>query len=199
VGRLVKLQIAENSLFAILLRSPWWISFAIAAAITALARVILPAIPVAYAVFAGLPFLVIGVVAGWKQLRAPSAKRIASTLEAVRGMSWGDFSLAMEDAFRRDGYTVKRLDGAADFEMTKAGRTSLVACKRWKVARTGVDPLRDLHAAKDAHEANECIYVATGEVTEGARKFALEKKIRLMHGAELAKLLPRAGRDVRAS
>ena len=78
--------------------------------------------------------------------------------------------------------------------MTKAGRTSLVACKRWKVARTGVDPLRDLHAAKDAHEAQECIYVAIGEITDGARKFALEKKIRLMHGAELAKLLPRAGR-----
>ena len=55
------------------------------------------------------------------------------------------------------------------------------------------------HAAKDAHEANECIYVATGEITEGARKFAREKKIRLMHGVELAKLLPRAGRAVRAA
>ena len=110
-------------------------------------------------------------------------------------MSWGDFSSAIEDAFRKDGYSVNRLhSSAADFEMTKAGRTSLVACKRWKVARTGVDPLRDLHAAKDAHEAQECIYVAIGEITDGARKFALEKKIRLMHGAELAKLLPRAGR-----
>jgi restriction system protein len=196
----MKLRMSENSLFAVLLRSPWWISFAIAAGVVALSKAILPSIPVAYAVFAALPFIVIGVMAGWRQLRAPSAKRVANTLEAVRAMSWGDFSLAMEDAFRKDGYSVNRLNSAAaDFEMTKAGRTSLVACKRWKVARTGVDPLRDLAAAKDAREANECIYVATGEVTDGARKFALEKKIRLVHGAELAKLLPRAGRDVRAT
>jgi restriction system protein len=107
-------------------------------------------------------------------------------------MSWGDFSGALADAFRDEGYTVSRLDGgAADFELAKAGRISLVACKRWKAARTGVDPLRDLHDAKRAREAHECIYVATGEITEGARAFALERSLRLIHGAELVKLLPR--------
>jgi restriction system protein len=191
----MKFQMAKDSLFAILLRSPWWISFAIAAGLVGVAKYLLPMIPVAYAIFAALPFLVIGAVAGWRQLRAPSAARVGNTLEALRAMSWGDFSSAIEDAFRRDGYTVNRLaGGAADFEMTKAGRTSLVACKRWKVARTGVDPLRDLHEAKRAREAHECLYVATGEITDGARKFAVEKNIRIVHGAELAKLLPRVGR-----
>jgi restriction system protein len=191
----MKFQISKNSLFAVLLRSPWWISFAIAGGIVAFVKLILPAVPVSYAVFAALPFIVIGGIAGWKQLRAPSATKVANTLDAVRAMSWGDFSSAMEDAFRKDGYSVSRVDAtAADFEMTKAGRTSLVACKRWKVARTGVDPLRDLHAAKDAREANDCIYVAAGEITDGARKFALEKRIRLVDGVELAKLLPRARR-----
>jgi restriction system protein len=191
----MKLEMNKNSLFAVLLRSPWWISFAIAAGLVALTKLLLPMIPVAYAVFAGLPFIGIGCVAGWRQLRAPSDTRVANTLEAVRAMSWGDFSGALESAFRKDGYTVSRLaDSAADLELTRAGRTSLVGCKRWKVARTGVDPLRDLHAAKDAREAHECIYVAIGEITDGARKFALEKKIRLVHGAELVKLLPRVGR-----
>ncbi len=196
----MKFRMHEKSLFAVLLRSPWWISFAIAGGIVALAKFILPAIPLAYAVFAGLPFLVIGAIAAWRQLRAPSAARVAGTLEAVRAMSWGDFSGAIEDAFRKDGYSVSRLDRAdADFEMTKAGRTALVACKRWKVARTGVEPLRELHAAKDAREANDCIYVATGEITDGARRFAAEKRIRLVDGLELAKLLPRAGRTARAT
>ena len=191
----MKLRMAENSLFAILLRSQWWISFVIAAGIATLSKAILPSIPIGYAIFAAAPFIVIGVIAGWRQFRAPSAKRVANTLEAVRAMSWSDFSNAMEDAFRKEGYSVNRLSSsAADFEMTKAGRTALVACKRWKVARTGVDPLRDLHAAKESREANDCIYVATGEITDGARKFATEKKIRLVHGVELAKLLPRAGR-----
>jgi restriction system protein len=191
----MKLRMAKDSLFAILLRSPWWISFAIAAGIVAVVKLVLPAVPVGYAVFAALPFIVIGAIAGWRQLRQPSRTRVVDTLEAVRAMSWGDFSGALEDAFRRDGYSVSRLAGpAADLELTKDGRTSLVACKRWKVARTGVDPLRELHEAKRAHDVHERIYVATGEITDGALKFAREKGIRVVHGAELAKLLPRVGR-----
>jgi restriction system protein len=191
----MKLRMAKDSLFAILLRSQWWISIAVAAGIVAVVKLVLPGVPVAYAVFAALPFIVIGTIAGWRQLRQPSRARVVDTLESVRTMSWGDFSGALEDAFHRDGYTVSRLAGpAADFELTKDTRTSLVACKRWKVARTGVDPLRDLDEAKRARDAHECIYVATGEVTEGALKFAREKGIRVVHGAELAKLLPRVGR-----
>ena len=144
-----------------------------------------------YAIFASLPFIVIGSYAGWRQLRAPSAASIAATLEALRAMSWNDFSNAIEDAFRRDGYGVTRLNIAgADFQLTRAGRVSLVGCKRWKVARVGIEPLRELEAARLAREAHECIYVAAGEITDNARAFATEKNIRLLHGAELAKLLP---------
>jgi len=191
----MKLRMAKDSLFAVLLRSPWWISIAIAAGIVAVVRLVLPGVPVAYAVFAALPFIVIAAIAGWRQLRRPSRSRVVDTLDAVRAMSWGDFSGALEDAFRRDGYTVSRLTGpAADFELAKGGRTSLVACKRWKVARTGVEPLRELDEARRARDAHECVYVATGEVTDGALKFAREKGIRVVHGAELATLLPRVGR-----
>ena len=144
-----------------------------------------------YSVFIGLPFLVIGSVAAWRQLRAPSAERVATTLEALRALSWNEFSSALEEAFRRDGYSVTRLDIAgADLELTKAGRVSLVGGKRWKVARAGVEPLRELDAARQAHEAQECIYVAAGEITDNARAFAAEKRIRLLHDAELTKLFP---------
>ena len=186
----MKLRMHENSLFAVLLRSPWWISIAIAAGLVVAARLV---VPDHYAVFIGLPFLAIGVIAGWKQLRAPSAARVADVLEALRSMTWADFSRAAEEAFQRDGYKVSRLNGAeADFEMTRAGRVALVSCKRWKVARTGVEPLRALHDAKRAREAHECIYVAAGEITDNARAFAAEKKIRLAHGAELARLMRRS-------
>jgi restriction system protein len=191
----MKLRMAKDSLFAILLRSQWWISFAIAAGVVGVVRLVLPAVPVGYAVFAALPFIVIGAIAAWRQLRQPSRARVADTLEAVRAMSWGDFSGALEEAFRRDGYAVSRLAGpAADLELARGGRTSLVACKRWKVARTGVEPLRELDEAKRARDAHEGIYVATGEVTDGALKFARENSIRVVHGAELAKLLPRVRR-----
>ena len=96
--------------------------------------------------------------------------------------------------FQRSGYEVKRLAGqksaGADLELTKAGRVSLVGCKRWKVARTGVEPLRELHAAMLARDAQGCIYVAAGEVTDTARAYAEKEKIQLVHDAELAKMFP---------
>ena len=105
-------------------------------------------------------------------------------------MSWREFSSALENAFRRDGYVTKRLDGrAADFEMTKAGRTSLVSCRRWKAASTGVESLRDLDALTEASDAQEGIYIAVGGVTEHARRYAAGKKLRVLEGVELAQLM----------
>jgi len=181
----------KNSLFAILLRSPWWISIAVAAGLFAVARMLLPEAYALYAIFVALPFLVIGCYAGWQQLRAPSAKQIAATLESLRALSWDEFSAALEDAYRRDGYGVTRLNVAgADLELTKSARVTLVCGKRWKVARAGIEPLRELDAARQAREAHECIFVAAGDITDNARAFAAEKNIRLLQGAELVKLLP---------
>jgi restriction system protein len=183
----------KNSLFAVLLRSPWWISIAVAVGIGVLGRFALEkfSLPGIYAVFFGLPFFVIGCYAGWQQLRAPSAERIAATLESLRAMSWDEFSAALEGAFRRDGCIVTRPDAAgADLELVKSGRVTLVACKRWKVARTGIETLKELDAAREARAAHECILVAAGDITDNARAFAAEKNIQLLHGAGLVRLLP---------
>jgi len=193
----MKFRMAENSLFAILLRSPWWASAALAAGIFAAVRLVLPEL---YAFSAALPFLAIGFYALWQQLRAPSATRVADALEALRAMSWDEFSLAIERAYSSEGYAVARMDGAgADFELTRANRVSLLGCRRWKTARTGVEPLRELHAARRAREAHECIYVAAGEITDTARSFAAKQNIRLVHDAALAKLLPRDRRKKRGA
>jgi restriction system protein len=197
IGAIMKLKMAENSLFAILLRSPWWISFVIAAGVATAATFFMPGM---YAVAVAFPFIAIGTFAGWRQLRAPSGARIAAAIEALRGMSWDEFSSAIEAAFRRDGYAVNRLTGtAADFELTKAGRVTLVGCKRWKTARAGIEPLRELHAAGQARDAHQCMLVAAGDITANARAFAAEKRIRLLEGAELASLLPLAGRSKKGS
>jgi restriction system protein len=192
-------RLNENSLFAILLRSPWWISVAIACAMTAIALTLLPEAYRIFGAVTGLPFLVIGCIAAWKQWKAPSCARIDRTLAAVRAMSWAEFSRVMESAYRRQGYGVSVISGAADFEITKEGRTALVHCKRWKVARTGVDALSELHALKEARDAHECIYVAAGELTDNARVFAAKHRIKLVGGAELARLLPGEGSGRKAS
>lgn len=180
----MKLGMHKDSLFAVLMRSPWWMSAAVAAGVFFLARFFLP---LAYAAFVPLPFVVIAGAAAWRQLRAPSAGKIAKRLEALRAMPREEFAAKLEEAFRRQGYEVARVRG--DLELVKGGRTALVDCKRWKATRTGIEPLRELHAAGQKREAHECIYVAAGEVTDNARAFAKEKNIRLMGDAELAQLV----------
>jgi restriction system protein len=183
----MKWKMAENSLFAVLLRAQWWISVLVALGSFAGLRLVVPDL---YALFGSLPFVVIACVATWKQLRAPSAAKIAAGLQALRGMTWEEFARALEEGFRREGYAVKRLQGvAADFELTKAGRVSLVAGKRWKASRTGVEPLKELVAAGKKREAGECVYVFAGEMTENARGFAKEKGIRLVEGAQMVRLV----------
>ena len=182
----MKLKLHENSLFAVLMRSPWWISALLAAGIFGATKLFLP---VEFAAFAASPFFVIAVYGAWKALRAPSAGSIAATLERARAQSWDEFAAAIEAGFVRDGYTVKRLTAQADFELAKGPRTALVACKRWKAMRTGVEPLRELEAARERLEAHEGIYVTAGEVTEQGRAFAAQKQMRVLDGAELAKLL----------
>ena len=54
---------SKNSLFAILLRAPWWISMAVVALLALAASALLPEPYVALGVMGGFPFLVIGSMA----------------------------------------------------------------------------------------------------------------------------------------
>ena len=87
----MKWELHENSLFAVLLRSPWWLSLLIAAALAALLRLFLP---IEFAIFGGLPFLIISLVVLWRQIRRPSAKRIAKALENARALPANECSRA---------------------------------------------------------------------------------------------------------
>jgi restriction system protein len=178
-------KLPENSLFAILLRMRWWVSGLVALGIFAVVRLFLDE---GFAFFAALPFIVIAGVAFWRQLREPSGKRLEAAVGKLRAMTWEAFAGALEAGYRQQGYTVTRVDGAADFELEKAGRLSLVAAKRWKASHTGVEPLKALTAAGEARGAAACVYVLDGEMTRNAQKFAEQSKVKLLRGAELVKL-----------
>ena len=105
----MKWKMAENSLFAILLRSPWWISLGIGVALALLMRVLLPPEYAAPAMLGSFPFLVIAAMAAWKQLRAPSAAQVEQTLQRLQAMNSRDFIAALEAAFRAEGHEVRRL------------------------------------------------------------------------------------------
>jgi restriction system protein len=182
----MKLEMHENSLFAVLLRSPWWVSLLAAIGLAAVLRVFLP---LEFALFGAVPFLVIAMVAGWRQLRRPGPKRIAATLERARALSADAFCTALEEGFRRQGYATRRGEGAADLVLTQKGIVTVVGCRRWKAARTGIEPLREFDARTSDSGAHKRIYVAVGDVSDNARAFAAKKAIRLVQEEELARLL----------
>ena len=180
----MKLEMHQNSLFAVLLRSPWWVSLLVAIGLATVLRMFLA---LELALFGGLPFVVIAAVSGWRQLKRPGPKRIAATLGRARALSADAFCAALEEGFRREGHGVSRKGD--ELQLTHKGRVTLVACKRWKAVRTGVEPLREFDAATRERGAHERVYVAAGEVTDTARAFAAQKQIRLLQDEELAKLL----------
>jgi restriction system protein len=183
---------AKETLFSILLRAPWWMSVLAALPLFGAVQLFLP--PIA-ALFATFPFLGIAAFAAWRQLRAPGAANVAEILGKLRDMPWENFSVVIAEALTRDGYAVTATGGgAADFSARKDGRLALVSCKRWKVAQTGAGPLRELLAAKQSADAQDCIYVSTGGFTDNAREFANKNAIRLLRDAELAKLVARVTR-----
>ncbi|CAN7654201.1 restriction endonuclease [Pseudorhodoferax sp. LjRoot39] len=185
----MKLKMAENSLFAILLRSRWWISLAIACGFVLVAAALLPREYALAGALGGVPFAIIGAIALKRQWGAPSAAMVEAQLARAAGMSWNEFAAALESAYRKAGYEVKKTTGGADFVLEKGGRTTLVSAKRWKAARQGVEPLRELDAARRAKEADAAVFLALGELSENAGAFARQAPIRVIQGPDLAVLL----------
>jgi len=192
----MKLKMAENSLFAVLLRSPWWISFLVAGGFALVAIALLPADWRVLGALSGFPFLVIGVMAAKRQWGQPSAAQVQRTAETLSALPWPAFETLLKRGFEREGYEVKPLPGGrgADLELLRGGRRTLVAARRWKSARVGVEALKPLQAARDAAEADAAIFIGLGEPSEQARPYAAENGLQIWQAAELAKIAAAAQR-----
>ena len=189
----MKFQMAKNSMFAVLLRSPWWISIGIAVAVGLVAAALLPAQFKGAGALSGLPFAVIGVLAARRQWHLPSAADVAATQQAVSALGWPAFAKLLEQAFVRDGYAMQ--PGTApgvDFVLERQGRRMLVAARRWKSARTGLEALRPLQAAREDGQPGEgadALYIGLGALSESAVAFAATHRIAVWQAGELAHAL----------
>ncbi len=178
---------AKNSLFAVLLRSPWWISLGLGTALALAAAALVPDPYRPVGVLSALPFIVIAAIAAWRQARLPSPARVLATQQAVSAMAWADFAKLLEQAFARDGYSVQRgTRDAVDFEIERQGRRMLVCARRWKSARTGFEALRALQTAREDIGVPDALYIGLGELTDTARPFAAQHRIAIWRAEELA-------------
>ena len=184
------LRMAKNSLFAILLRSPWWISVLIALTLGLLCFALLPKDLRVVGALSGLPFVVIAFLAARRQWKLPSAARVAETHSALSTLGWPAFAELLQQGFRREGYSVEPGDsGAVDFAIERRGRRALVSARRWKSARIGMEAVRALHDAREAAEAPDAIYIGLGSLTDSARSYAAEHRVAIWQSADLAQAL----------
>jgi len=89
----MKFKMSEKSLFATLLRAPWWVSFLVMFGVALVAGALLPEAYKIAGMLGAFPFFVIGVMAAWRQRNAISGSRIEELVEQARSMGWRDFSV----------------------------------------------------------------------------------------------------------
>ena len=186
----MRFKMHERSLFATLLRAPWWVSLLLAGVIALGSHLALSGMFRLFGIMMAVPIFVVSVIAFVKQMKLPGSARVAAVLGAVQAMAWKEFSAVIEAAFVRDGFAVKRLGtGAADFEIAQGISIALVSCKRWKAGNQGVAPLEELAALCKAREIKEAIYISATPLTEQAQAFAAAQSMRVINGMSLAQLL----------
>lgn len=184
------LKLPRNSLFAVLLRSRWWVSLAIGVGIGLVATALLPDSYRPVGPLMGGPFLVIAALAAWRQRHAPSESELSRTREALARAAWPAFADALQAAFEGDGWRVERsAREPVDFVLERKGRHMVVAARRWKSARVGLEMMRSLQAAREAREAPDALLVALGELSDTARPFAAQHRIAVWQAGEIAQAL----------
>jgi restriction system protein len=186
----MKFKMSEKSLFAALLRSPWWVSFLVMLAVALVAGALLPEDYKIPGMLGAFPFFVIGVMAAWRQRNAIGTERINTLVEEARQMGWRDFSILVEEGLRSQGFEVSRMEqGPADFQIRKNGKTTLVSAKRWKAATLGAEHLRDMLAARESMEAFSCSCMCLGTFSRTALDLADKTPMQLLGPSSIAQLM----------
>lgn len=181
---------AENSLFATLLRSRWWISFVIAAAIALVAAALLPERFKMVGVVSGLPFLVIGCIAAWRQSRQPSPAVLQALNDELVACNWNTFSQRLQTALTADGYDVARgQEEPVDFELRRQGERILVHARRWKSASMGIETIKTLTDVRHSLQATGAVVITLGDLSEAAARYARDNRLSVWRINELGRLM----------
>jgi restriction system protein len=180
---------AKESLFSILMRQPWWVTLLVAFVLFWMVYAIFPPV----APFMALPFVLLAAFIAFKQWRRGSPFDTAETLTALRAMTWDEFSAVIAEAYRRQGYTVAPSQQSGyDFTLTRAGRVTLVQCRRWKVSVVGAGPLRELARAVEREGVASGICVSAGSFSAPALALTQTEPVTVLAGDELAHLVGRS-------
>ena len=160
-------------------------------------------------------FLLGALVSGFKALRGRMLAKqyvaapmpVSPTRESHRSskptdeMSWQQFELLVGHAFRQAGYSVidggeTGADGGVDVHLSKGNQRFFVQCKHWKTKSVGVSVVRELYGVIAGAGVSGGFVVTSGSFTEDAQAFVKGKRIALIDGVKLDKMLRYAKKSV---
>ena len=129
--------------------------------------------------------------------RRPSAGRTAFVdLDALRKLSWNELEILVADYFVREGFVVRDQGGKTiDFLMEKNGERWLVQCKHWRNKKIGEAEVRDVFGHVAALKARGAFLLTIGSYTKAALQFASGKRIELIDGPGLARMVEEVQQD----
>ena len=117
--------------------------------------------------------------------------RLRMHREYWMGLSGAEFEQELAALFERRGYRVESTpttgDGGIDIIARKAGKTTIVQCKRYK-SPVGVSVARDLYGTLVSSSADRAILACTGGFTKGVKDFVEGKPITLVDAWDIIKV-----------
>ncbi|MEA1879759.1 MAG: restriction endonuclease [Campylobacterota bacterium] len=123
------------------------------------------------------------------------------TLKKIKRLSWFEFELLTIELFVALGWKVKGnekkgADGGIDIWIEKhrlfrKSITAIVQCKKYEDAKVTVKVVREMYGLMHEHDVDEVYIVTTSQFTKECYSFVKEKKIILIHGNILVRLIAR--------
>jgi restriction system protein len=139
----------------------------------------------------------VGVVRRWF-----SRRRFDRTMQ-VEALDPYEFEGYIEEFYRRRGYLLtprggRSADGGVDLVAEKRDERLIIQCKHWRVRSVGIRPVRELWGVVDHESATGAVLVTSGGFTPEAVAFARGKRLELIHGQALKRLVDevRAGGQI---
>ena len=139
----------------------------------------------------------------FKRFKHKSLLKRNRTLKKLKRLSWDDFEFLTMELFSNMGWKVlgnekKGADGGVDIWMqkvsfTKKNISAIVQCKRYDDALVTIKVIREMYGLMHEYDAHEVYIVTTSRFTKDCYSFTEEKKITLIDGESLVKLIKKYG------
>ncbi len=121
------------------------------------------------------------------------------TLKKLKKLSWEDFERLTMELFEKLGWQVegnskKGADGGVDIWMKKHSwmkkdTHAIVQCKRYEEALVTIKVIREMYGLMYEYEVDEVYVVTTSRFTKECYAFSKDKKITLIDGKGLVRLI----------